>query len=629
MKTFLLDDSDALGQYISRQSQNNPILEIYWPNLGEGAIDKHELSNLDDYFSNLLNEDVWQRIDQQDGSCQEIMTLLASSDCNLFLININLKFRATAFRQDQDGVELLKHIRLTEELGEARNFHVALYSFEEQLELLKRKPGNIMMLSKGVSFHRLPECLPNLTIQTFMELAKKQANVADRNFQRFVQCDYQPPDSAHQFSNWWGLHQIVKSRKEQGLPDIEAPSVLNENLIKLENKKTLFLNDWENSKSPIHIGNNQLDFYKQIPIGSRIIYIDDEQHWREFLSTALERDFKNPRSDDKSSNQLKVRHLQPEISIFLKDGAIEEWITRVIPKDTNASLILLDMRLLGNNEINKAVEETSGIKLAKQLRKSHPGLPIILLTASNKAYSYSAAMKLGIDGYWMKEGVGEHAPQGGSFKNYLDLLNLISRMLSPEYRFLRRFSQRVSILRNVQNNHNYWWNHYVWDGVATTSITKEKVFNILDGVVILLREYLRLFYLNHGYGGENGKIRESWVCALIVEAAKVIELVHGLDRFDRCIENGKTIFLTLKMLTKARGDKWGGELYFCRNIAAHANDKKPDFLHAQSMLAGVLTHLQIAPDLRSNISLWNSTDFVELNGRQAADFQMQDGQPLF
>ncbi|MEQ1789562.1 MAG: hypothetical protein ABL857_03870, partial [Rickettsiales bacterium] len=238
MKIFFFDDVEwslSLANYVANLNSASADLTIYFV-----APDLYQTKkNIDDFFHAVLTDKAWRIIHAdkeqnqntlENNQTRSLMDLIKDATDALFLININLKATSNSKRQQQDGVELLKHIRLTEELGEARNFHVALYSFEEQLELLESKPENLMILSKGVSFHRLPECLPNWTEDKLLELAKKQAKIADREFQRFVQCDYQPPDSAHQFSNWWGINQIIEARKVLKLPDCQVSAALIEDL---------------------------------------------------------------------------------------------------------------------------------------------------------------------------------------------------------------------------------------------------------------------------------------------------------------------------------------------------------------------------------------------------------------
>ncbi|MCI0611595.1 response regulator, partial [bacterium] len=430
IKIFLLDDSDAIGRYISKlKNERSPQFTVYCVDSKRYETEK----SIDTFSHAVLTEDVWrlacveenptptQPNDDRDkkDTVDSLLSLTKNCPDGMFLFNINLKTTPFSFRQDQNGVELLKHIRLTEELGDARNLHAVLYSFEAQLELLKRKPGNLIMLSEGVTFHRLPDRLHEWTTVTQLsKLAVKRANVDQRDFKRFVQCDYQPPDSAHQFSNWWGLQQVVFTRREVlSKPDIPMPEIVNVNLYLLENKKTQFLFDDGiiTSKNIIarQLESSLTESIKLIHKSSNIIYIDDEIYIDKKLAWGNLADWL--KEDIPGISEFIC--YQPPEQIFDTDTSLAKWfIDKVIKKSgqDDPSLVLLDLRLQGDREADVQVRGVSGAKLASIIRKWKPGLPIILMTASNKAHSFEVAMKLGVDGYWMKEGVGEHFPQDGS-----------------------------------------------------------------------------------------------------------------------------------------------------------------------------------------------------------------------
>jgi len=64
-------------------------------------------------------------------------------------------------------------------------------------------------------------------------------------------------------------------------------------------------------------------------------------------------------------------------------------------------LVFLDLRLC-TADWNEKIKHTSGIKLLKQIKKLESGVPIILLTASERAESLKEAIIYGADGYWTK-----------------------------------------------------------------------------------------------------------------------------------------------------------------------------------------------------------------------------------
>jgi CheY-like chemotaxis protein len=656
VKIFLLDDSDALGRYIVGANPNEAVGKTTGPGEpspnekstkfksatmeemqalrdelkgrctqeSEKSLEKSRVGfdvyclepgcyqksqDIDAFFHTLLNQKVWRRIDDAGkgaaGTGVSLLALTKAKTDSRFLINVNLKLKPFSARQHQEGVELLKHIRLTEELGAGRDTHVILYSFEEQLQLLRRKPGNLILLSERVTFFRLPEDLKKMADpEELANFADKRAHVEWKEFKRFVQCDYQPPDSAHQFSNWWGLRQIARARVVLRIPEAEGPPDVD----KLEDKKTLFLN--------AHEPGVRVSLPRK-PSGGpfKIVYIDDEQGWGVSLKPFLEKDL---------GSSLKIHYQEPPPKSFFNSTAdLKTWLmSHALQKDSPPSLVLLDLRLLGGAETNTPVKDTSGAKIAAMIRKLEPGLPIILMTASNKAHTFQAAMELGIDGYWMKEGVGEHAPQGGNVENYVGLLLLISKALGPEYQFLRLFSQKVGDLKNsIEPN---WWESHPWRDRTTTTADRKTVGDILDGIVILLREYLRLFCMSYGFKGEGGRIEQAWICSLMVESAKLLELVHQLHSYRKCKSSSspKRITLSLQNLLTIRNDEWGMHINEYRNLAAHAQGERIELKweHARCFLSCIMTWLSTHFDVRNGHHMSDTSFFQQLNGRSLPDF---------
>jgi CheY-like chemotaxis protein len=81
-----------------------------------------------------------------------------ASKADLFMINVNLKYRIGARRSDRDGIALLQHLRLTKTLpNPTRQRPVVLYTFENPTALSEKDPSNLVVFSPGVTLLRLPE----------------------------------------------------------------------------------------------------------------------------------------------------------------------------------------------------------------------------------------------------------------------------------------------------------------------------------------------------------------------------------------------------------------------------------------------------------------------------------------
>lgn len=65
-------------------------------------------------------------------------------------------------------------------------------------------------------------------------------------------------------------------------------------------------------------------------------------------------------------------------------------------------LILLDLRLKRDKDKGSPPQKISGIELLYQIKKFDPSIPVIMITASEKALNYKEALDLGASGYWIK-----------------------------------------------------------------------------------------------------------------------------------------------------------------------------------------------------------------------------------
>ena len=61
---------------------------------------------------------------------------------DLLVINVHALFRQHSFAGEYEGVEVLKHLRLTDDLGPLRTCHVVLVCWDSPGEVIRRNPGN-------------------------------------------------------------------------------------------------------------------------------------------------------------------------------------------------------------------------------------------------------------------------------------------------------------------------------------------------------------------------------------------------------------------------------------------------------------------------------------------------------
>jgi CheY-like chemotaxis protein len=102
-------------------------------------------------------------------------------------------------------------------------------------------------------------------------------------------------------------------------------------------------------------------------------------------------------------------------------------------KTSEYDLIILDLRLkekAQNDEIDQLnIENLSGMLVLDKLKKADPTVPVIMCTASNKAWSHDAAISKGADGFWTKESPTVSIGMDYSFHNTFDLINVCTSVM--------------------------------------------------------------------------------------------------------------------------------------------------------------------------------------------------------
>ena len=552
----------------------------------------------------------------------------------ILLIHANGLFTSSAARrQSSEGVELLKHIRLTTWLGEMRKWHAIVYSFEPMEHILRRRPGNLILTSPGVTFLRLPEALdlesairsrrPEFKDTNLTEILNSlatdyRAAPEEAAFRPFVACDYVPPDSEHELSNWWGIYKIyrgfyemqVAGAGEVTFPEYEAPEWLPPAVAEfatcLESKKARYLDGGLFDAPPARSTEagvvRALVGLEESARSKRVVYVDDEADngWEVLLRRALT--FR--RSDAAPGGQvefivppgdqalLNLRGDARGVPDNRKIQNLAQWIVAASP-----DLLVLDLRLLGRDEAAGNPKSASGMLVARQIRKMAPYLPVLLFTASNKAQTILVSRSLEIDDYWMKPGLGEHRSTLDAGQELEALADKIRVLLDGKYSWLGRVGEKVDEIAGKKDSHWWWEKPFTWpsprqvgeigpnpigqDSHLPQADCRRHVLNELRAILYTFRVLLRL-------RGEFGTVPvlleatlKSGICNRI---GQVVERVHGLDRKDvfwKQLEfkstggNGRIGGFRRKtgVFVFRRRDWWAFRLFALRNRAVHHNPK--------------------------------------------------------
>ena len=571
----------------------------------------------------------------------------------LILIDDHLYFKEDGNSVHSSAVDLIEMLRI---IG-VRNLIIfrTLKVNNEPRKLLNDNINNLILFTNGVK----------------IILAGKLKEYLDNKDDDFGECDYdhirpfieanfrQPEDKRHSWANMWGIDRMISAHNklleelkdrwlseelwEGPLNELRSrrPDLSEENLNKIqetwssEEMLKELLKDKFDKQEKSDISDKSLDY-------QRAAYLYDisenNSSWKENIDSKKLIDFiifKRQRRkpgilyiDDQadpwwsvlfkriiygSKDTIKFK------SVPRKEVTNYENINKMI-QEHKPELILLDLRLEKNESgtdisIDK-INELSGAKILEKIKKEHPGLPIIITTASNKQWIYSALKRLGADAYWTKEGIDTTASLSRSdnekycIQNYLDFIAILTHFQDnkEEYDLLRRLGKLKKELETaeIENAKTYWWEEYKWDKYIRDhknhegnkgnkghkdswedywwrknrhklkDIKKEDLFSRLDKQKTrrISREeiskhvssvfYLYFSYLQIGFGNKYEEIEESWYWFswILQHFGKVLERIHCMDKI---VDNNIKLFT----VASARNDDKGMSLSQYRNYASH------------------------------------------------------------
>jgi CheY-like chemotaxis protein len=529
----------------------------------------------------------------------EKIKTLSEGDDYIFIINVNLDIKES-HASGQSGVEILKYLRFDREIPESvRKSHCILYSFVTIEDLLREKPENIIICSKGVSFVKMPEGIDIQDIENIITLKADLGELAV-----FIRGEFNINEARHKWANKWGVKKLWDVHRhiddtfkddypesvQKALKDIQAIYAVN-----------LFDNDdsisKETKKFIKQIQSERNDFIKNKK--PRILYIDDmwNEGWLETLSNIFYGTAGKTVIDNINNLFFHKNNIGEEIIFGINDyknkndNSIIKAINKLI-EDNKPEIILLDLRLKDEEE-NIRFESLSGQKILEEIRNTDIAIPVIIITASNKEWILQKMLENGANYFWIKEGFDDRRSFFDSIQNYKKLLDFIKISVESDYKFLRKISDKLSEMRD--NNSSYWWENPPWDG-KRFSVNKKDILEIIENGILLYREYLQNTYGNYNFFRHADMY--FWLSSIINKTGAIIEKIHNLhpsDSSDKIGANYKSNSKTKKTdITDNNGDYIGQILYLFRNSSSHLKESMMDNFeidHFKVFFAGLLTWL--------------------------------------
>ncbi len=484
--------------------------------------------------------------------------------------------------QHQGGLEVLQYLRLISEVelsdtnivkNTIRCAHVVMYSPLTIEDAIRLNKSSILLCSEGASYLRLLS--PDNELVSIIDHAKSISDI--QSLKSYFRVDFNLPDDRHAWANWWGVKQLYDAH---GVNKILYPQYLKSKLKELQSLKAIYLYE---PTIPIKAKEHKIK-------NPRILYIDDQwkNGWSDiFVCMLYDENIKSSDGEYKLANGKTVfKAVAPnDIKPCLQD--IETHILNFGGNGDNPDLILLDLRLTTADQTISShnVQQCSGAKLLKQIREKYMGIPVLMTTASNKAWSYQNLLQIGADAYWIKGGLDENRSSEEIVNNYLLFLDLVEKLMGEKYQLLKLFARRIEELKNIQT---LWWVKAEWRHadedtiLRQTNVKKSEIFSMLYECFIMTRSFLQLYVMESGYNDVHSSSKfmiQFWASGIIQRLSFIIEAVHNFKDFGK---NGQEANSTLMSKTyefrkgtkgekimPGRNDRKGRDLYHIRNEASH------------------------------------------------------------
>ncbi len=418
-------------------------------------------------FSKIIEQNNFEpfKINTIETKIEGILQNLKKEKPSLVFINAGACLNENDNPASQLGVDILKHIRLTEDLEERRTVPVILYSFAKDKEdFIRLRPENLIVFSEGSYYFNifnlnrsLVEGLINVGNDFLIGNNMDIKQLRDLNpLRSYIKVDTTGIilEDRHSIANWWGPQRLLWGYKLSLPPDrreIPEGNPVMKNFIeekkKLPVKKLLFTIDKQEvlNEGKIKETCKEFDLIKlkekvkgQDGSYKKVLYIDDEAYlgWANAFKQILFPDISKffDKMDEKTQQLYLTDHGQEIFTVYQSFEKAKEEITPDLLK--TYALVLLDLRDKTTDIGKQQPDQLTGVNLLKKIKdpeKGDPSIPVIIITASNKQWNYERILELGANGYWIKESPEFGIDEEYSLRNYLKLRNIIAEVLSREY----------------------------------------------------------------------------------------------------------------------------------------------------------------------------------------------------
>ncbi|WP_462266479.1 response regulator [Mucilaginibacter sp.] len=417
------------------------------------------------------------------------------------------------------GLRVANHIRLTESLGEKSLIPIVFIGEESYEFVAKFAPEPSIFFTKGV--YLVPDSKAGYEKAMKMQQdgriqrAENIAQVIDRLI------IHPPADhlSHHSITNEWSVLRWAKS--------LQIDHTSNFSTIKQRIEQLLYYK-YLKYKYPFP---DYVDLAVHHIKGSgKVLLIDDEwrKGWgylfREFFNntritfSVLEGDYKDKHSAEiVSMCDLQVKTFDPD-------------------------LVILDLRLTDADSSKEPGSPLTGHLVLESIKKTNPGIQVILLTASNKIWNLDHSSDYRTDGFILKESPEMSADSSYSKRSIEKLAKVIDKSLAKS--FLKVVHVKCEILTALTSTPSYSGDaafvSRLRDNLAVT-------FKLLDDTNVSLKyfnyAYLQLFQIIEDFTKQLKVFNEDDESLVYVDDKEVIvkRAINSGAEFALNFQNGKYI----------------------------------------------------------------------------------------
>lgn len=321
------------------------------------------------------------------------------------------------------GLRIAHHIRLDSSL---RQIPIVLIGPEILSTILTSVPDlSQILLTKGIGYFLSEKSfMPNVAaLKKDLFLSFRTAKAYQDNFlDRIVIRSPEEQQGRHGIANQWGAYRMAQVAG-LGISNFRHP-------------KTLYFK-YLLAQSEIPSAKKRI-----FPLGKKVLFIDDnhDKGWNACLRAFFgESKVKSFKSWQEAKDNYKDE----------KEGAIKDFEQRII--DDEFDLIFLDFYLGERDKTGEGkslLEKIKGNKDDEQnkIEGLNPVVPVIMFTASNKAWNMDELYEAGADGYYVKEHPETAHDLDFSVKNFENFHKTVKKCLDKG-ELLRKYWSKIQDIK--------------------------------------------------------------------------------------------------------------------------------------------------------------------------------------